>query len=161
MEEVPGLRNTPFAGGEGIHTMTFATAISLRGGPVYSTAIGVDVTTLPSAASFVQQYQAKYGMPPSIYSAGGFDNANLLIASIKTAIAGGAKPLSTASNATAAKLFRQAVIDAVARTSYDGVEGHYSFNANGDPVSVSIPILQLAAVNGAAGWQQVNVRKLP
>lgn len=161
MQQVPSLQNTPFAGGEGIHTTSFATTIGLTGGPVYSTAIGVDVTALPSAASFVQQYQAKYGQPPSISSASGFDSTNLLIAAIKTAIAEGAKPPTTAGNTAAAKLFRQAVINAVAKTSYDGVAGHYSFNANGDPVSVSIPILQLAAVSGRPAWKQVNVQTLP
>ena len=162
MQQVPGLKDTPFAGGEGIHTTAFATAIGLSGGggPVFCTAIGGDVTTLPSAASFVQQYQAKYKQPPSSYSASGFDSANLLITAIKTVIAEGVKPPATASDAAAAKLFRQAVINAVAKTSYDGVEGHYSFNANGDPVSVSIPILQLANVN-MVSWQQINVRTLP
>lgn len=157
MQQVPGLQNTPFAGGEGIHTTAFATEVGLSGGPVYCTATGGDVTALPSAASFVQQYQAKYGQPPSSYSARGFDSANLLIKAIKTVITEGVKPPATAGDASAAKLFRQAVINAVAKTSYDGVEGHYSFNANGDLVSVAIPILQLAAVSGGPNWQQVTV----
>lgn len=166
MRMIPGLQNIPFAGGEGIHTTAFASAIGLTGGPDYCTATGADVTAVPSAASFVQQYQAKYGQPPSSYSAGGFDSVNLLIAAIKTAIAGGAKPPATASNTAAAKLFRQAVINAVAKSSYDGVASHYSFNADGDPVSVSIPILTLVEViseSGIAepGWKQVNVQMLP
>lgn len=76
----------------------------------------------------------------------------------QTAIAGGAKPPTSTSSAAAAKTFRQAAINAVVKTSYDGVDGHYSFNANGDAVTVSIPILQLASVNNTFGWQQVDVR---
>src|SRR5579884_1166367 len=61
------------------------------GGPVFSTVAAVDVTKVPSAASFIQQYQAKYG-PLGAYSASGYDCAQILILAIKAAIASGAKP---------------------------------------------------------------------
>jgi branched-chain amino acid transport system substrate-binding protein len=57
MLQVVGLQNKPLAGGEGIHTTAFATRIGLTGGPVYSTAIGVDVTALHLLRQRFRQHQ--------------------------------------------------------------------------------------------------------
>src|SRR5438128_1998851 len=44
MLQVQGLQNTPFVGGDGINTPTFATTIGANsGGPVYSTTAFLDV----------------------------------------------------------------------------------------------------------------------
>jgi branched-chain amino acid transport system substrate-binding protein len=161
MATTPGLTNTPFAGGDGIQDSAFATAIGTKtGGPVFSTVAAVDVTKVPSAANFIQQYQAKYG-PLGAYSASGYDCAQILILAIKAAIASGAKPPTSSSDVAAAQSFRQAVIDQVAKTNYNGVTGHQSFDANGDTTNKTISVYQLADVNGSPGWEYKTAETLP
>jgi len=161
MVGVPGLSKTPFAGGDGIQTSPFATAIGTSsGGPVYSTVAAVDATKVPSAASFIQKYQAKYG-PLGAYSAGGYDCAKILLNAIKAAIQAGAKPPTNSADLATARTFRQAVIDQIAKTNYNGVTGHQSFDANGDTTNKTISIYQLADVSGSPGWKYVTAETLP
>lgn len=160
MATTPGLSNTPFAGGDGIQTSAFATAIGTNGAAVYSTVAAVDATKVPSAASFIATYTAKYGALGA-YSASGYDAMNILLNAIKAAIAGGAKPPTNSSNSTTASTFRQAVINAVAQTNYNGVTGHQSFDANGDTTNKTISIYQLASVSGAPAWKYVTALTLP
>ena len=161
MVSVPGLQKTPFAGGDGIQTSAFATAIGTSsGGPVYSTVAAVDATKVPSAATFISNYTAKYG-PLGAYSASGYDAMKILLAAIKNAIAGGAKAPTSASDSATAQTFRQAVINQIAMTNYNGVTGHQSFDANGDTTNKTISVYQLASVSGAPGWQYVTAVTLP
>ncbi len=152
MQQVPALKNTPFAGGDGIVTATFASTIGLTGGPVYGTVASSDVTKNPAAASFVKNYTATYGQLGA-YSAAGYDCAKILIQAIKTAIANGAKVPKDSSDAAGAKTFRQAVIDAVQKTDYTGLTGHHTFDSNGDTTSKVITEQQLASVDGKPGWK--------
>jgi branched-chain amino acid transport system substrate-binding protein len=145
MLQVPGLQNTPFAGGDGLVTGTFATTIGVgHGGPVYGTVATIDASNTPSAQSFIQQYDAKYGAANlGAYSAAAYDSMNILIQAIKTAINNGAKPPTSSSDAATAKTFRQAVINAVQNISYNGVLGHQSFDSNGDTTNRVITIYKL------------------
>ncbi len=161
MATTPGLTNTPFAGGDGIQDSAFATAIgTTTGGPVFSTVAAVDATKVPSAATFIQQYQAKYGSLGA-YSASGYDCAQILILAIKAAIAGGAKPPTNSGDAAGAQTFRQAVINAMMKTDYNGVTGHQSFDQNGDTTNKTISVYQLADVSGTPGWKYVTAETLP
>ncbi len=161
MATTPGLTKTPFGGGDGIQTSAFATAIGTsNGGPVYSTVAAIDATKVPAAASFIQKYQAKYGALGA-YSASGYDCMKILLNAIKAAIQGGAKPPTNSGDTAAAQAFRQAVINAVAKTDYNGVTGHQSFDANGDTTNKTISIYQLADVNGSPGWKYVTAQTLP
>ena len=161
MVSTAGLQKTPFAGGDGLQDSAFATAIgATTGGPVYSSVAAVDATKVPSAATFIANYKAKYGALGA-YSAGGYDAMKILLAAIKAAIAGGAKAPTSSSDSATAQTFRQAVIDQVAKTDYNGVTGHQSFDANGDTTNKTVSIYQLATVNGAPGWQYVTAITLP
>lgn len=161
MATTPGLTKTPFGGGDGIQTSAFATAIGTsNGGPVFSTVAAIDATKVPAAASFIQKYQAKYGALGA-YSASGYDCMKILLNAIKAAIQGGAKPPTNSGDTAAAQAFRQAVINAVAKTDYNGVTGHQSFDANGDTTNKTISIYQLADVNGSPGWKYVTAQTLP
>lgn len=161
MATTPGLTKTPFGGGDGIQTSAFATAIgTTNGGPVYSTVAAIDATKVPAAASFIQKYQAKYGALGA-YSASGYDCMKILLNAIKAAIQGGAKPPTNSGDTAAAQAFRQAVINAVAKTDYNGVTGHQSFDANGDTTNKTISIYQLADVSGTPGWKYVTAQTLP
>ncbi|HZU03250.1 MAG TPA: branched-chain amino acid ABC transporter substrate-binding protein [Ktedonobacteraceae bacterium] len=145
MLQVAALKNTPFAGGDGLQTGTFASTIGLNnGGPVYATVATADETKIPSAQAFIKQYDSVYGAANlGAYSAAGYDSANILIQAIKTALANGAHTPKDASDAAGAKAFRQAVIDAVQNISYDGVLGHQSFDKNGDTTNRVITVYQL------------------
>lgn len=161
MATTPGLTKTPFGGGDGIQDSAFATAIGTKtGGPVYSTVAAVDATKVPAAADFIKKYEAKYG-PLGAYSASGYDAMKILIQAIKSAIDGGAKPSANSGDTAGAKTFRQAVIDATAKTNYTGVTGRQSFDANGDTTNKTISVYQLADVNGSPSWKYVTAQTLP
>jgi branched-chain amino acid transport system substrate-binding protein len=161
MAKTPGLTSTPLVGGDGLQTSSFAKATGTSHAPVYSTVAAVDPTQLPSAATFLQQYNSTYGQAAyGAYSAGGYDCAKILLAAVKAAIQGGAKPPTSSSDTDGAKTFRQAVIAAIAKTDYNGVTGHQSFDANGDTTDKTITVYQLADVSGAAGWKYVVTQTL-
>ncbi len=145
MQQVPGLKNLPLGGGDGIVTPSFASTIGLSGGPAYGTVAVVDTTTSQTAANFRSQYTSIYGNNLNVYSAAAYDCANILIQAIKTALANGAKAPQNSSDATGAKAFRQAVITAIQSISYNGITGHQAFDSNGDTTDKIISIYKLAA----------------
>jgi branched-chain amino acid transport system substrate-binding protein len=134
MKQIPGLQNSPFSGGDGIVTPSFATTVQpLGGGPVYGTVAVVDTSKNPNATTFVSQYKAAFPSDPiNVYSAATFDAMNIEIQAIKTALANGAKAPTSSADAAGAQTFRTAVIAAIQAIAYDGVTGHQSFDANGD-----------------------------
>ncbi|HEV2653724.1 MAG TPA: branched-chain amino acid ABC transporter substrate-binding protein, partial [Ktedonobacteraceae bacterium] len=99
-----------------------------------------------------KNYTATYG-PLGAYSAAGYDCAKILIQSIKTALANGAKVPKDSSDAAGAKTFRQAVIDAMQKTDYTGLTGHHTFDSNGDTTNKIITVQQLATVDGKPNWK--------
>jgi len=153
MQQVPSLKNIPFAGADGIVTPAFASTIGTGGAASYGTVAVVDTTTSSSAASFRQQYMAVYGNNLNVYSAAAYDCANILIQAVKKALANGAKAPQNSGDTAGGKAFRQAVIDAVQATSYDGITGHQAFDSNGDTTSKVISIYKLAAnTSGKPDW---------
>ncbi len=161
METTPGLENLPLGGGDGLQTSAFAMAIgTTKGGPVYSTVAAVDATKIPSAATFIKNYTAKYGALGA-YSAGGYDCMKILLNAVKAAIQAGAKPAANSGDSDTAKTFRQAVIDQMSKTDYNGVTGHHSFDANGDTTNKTITVYLLGDVSGAPGWKYDTAVTLP
>ncbi len=129
MEQVPGLQNLPFAGGDGLVTSTFSKTIGTTGGPVYGSVAIEDVATAPGASAFRQQYDAVYGASAfGAYSASAYDSMNILIQAIKTALANGARTPQNSSDSAGAVAFRTAVIAAIQGISFNGVLGHQSFD---------------------------------
>jgi branched-chain amino acid transport system substrate-binding protein len=155
MQQVPTLKNTAFAGGDGIVTSTFATTIGLSGGPVYGTVASVDVTKNPAAASFITQYQAKYGTLGA-YSAAAYDCMEIMIQAIKGALASGAATPQNSGDSAGAKTFRQAVINAMMKVDYTGLTGHHTFDSNGDTTNKVITLFQLANVNNKPDWKALT-----
>ena len=153
MQQVAGLQNTSFAGGDGIVTPSFASTIGLRGGSVYGSVAVVGVSQNPSAQTFVSKYKTTYGNSINVYSAAGYDCANILIQAIKKALANGAHTPKNSSDAAGATLFRHAVINAIQGISFDGVTGHHSFDGNGDTTNKVISIYKIAAnTSGNPDW---------
>src|SRR6266852_200247 len=154
MLQVPTLKNTPLGGGDGIVTPSFASTIGTSsGGPVYGTVAVVDTTVIPSAAAFRTKYASTFTDPLNVYSASAYDCANILIQAIKTALANGAHTPANSGDLAGAKAFRQAVINAVQGTSWDGITGHQAFDSNGDTTNKFISIYQLANnTSGKPDW---------
>lgn len=164
MLQVPALKNTPFAGGDGLVTSTFANTIGLNnGGPIYATVATVDANNTPTAKSFIQQYDASYGAAAfGAYSAAAYDAANILIQSIKTALANGAHTPVNSSDTAGAKTFRTAVIAAIQGISYNGVLGHTSFDSNGDTTDKVITVYKLGPDSaGKADWIFASAVTIP
>lgn len=154
MQQVQGLQNTPFAGGDGIQSSSFATTVGLTGGPVYSTVAAVNPDILPSAQTFITQYKAKYGADQyGAYSAGGYDCAKIILQAVKAALAAGAKTPKDSNDSAGAQTFRQAVIDQIQKINYSGITGTHTFDANGDTSNKVISIYQLASVSNKPDWK--------
>jgi len=163
MEKIAALKNTPYAGGDGLQTSTFATTIGANsGGPVYSTVAAANADIIPAAQAFITKYKSVYGAAQyGAYSASGFDAMNIYIQAIKAALAGGAVNPQNSNDSAGAIKFRQAVINAIQGISFDGVIGHQSFDSNGDTTNKVIAIYQLADVSGTPGWKFVTQQALP
>jgi branched-chain amino acid transport system substrate-binding protein len=146
MVSVSGLANTAFAGGDGLEDDAFKKAtLAANAGGTYVTVASVNADQLPTAQTFIQQFKARFTDPAAYgaYSANAYDAMNIMIQSIKSALAAGAATPTSSNDATGAAAFRQAVIDQIAKINYNGVTGTTSFDANGDTTNKIISIYQL------------------
>ena len=79
--------------------------------------------TAEVVVNFLANYEKLYGEAPNAFAALGYDSAYIM-----------AKAIENAGSTDS-----QAIVDALAATEIDGVTGHISFDANGDPIkSVAI-----------------------
>jgi len=168
MLQVPGLQKVPFGGGDGLVTSAFSKAISSSsGGSVYGSVATVDASTVPTAKTFIDQYNATYGAANfGAYSAAAFDCANILIQAIKTALANGAHTPQNSGDTAGAATFRAAVIAAIQGIHFSGVLGQQSFDANGDTTNRVVTIYKLGpnpagAVVSTPGWNRVTAVTIP
>ncbi|MDQ2903728.1 MAG: branched-chain amino acid ABC transporter substrate-binding protein [Ktedonobacteraceae bacterium] len=152
MSQVPSLKGITFAGGDGLVTPTFASTVGKPSAPVFATVAVVDTTVSSEAASFRQKYSQTYSSL-NVYSAAAYDCMKILINAIGVAIKNGAKVPADSNDGATAKTFRQAVIDAIAKTDYNGVTGHHTFDQNGDTTNrfISVYSLDLNA-QGKPDW---------
>jgi branched-chain amino acid transport system substrate-binding protein len=167
MEQVPALQNLPFGGGDGLVTSTFSSTIGTTGGgPIFGTVATTDVAQASGASAFLSAYDSTYGAANlGAYSAAGYDCANILIQAIKAALASGAKTPTSSSDAAGAKLFRQAVINAIQNIAFTGVLGAQSFDANGDTTNRVITIYKVGPNPAGVpfstpGWNPVAAVKI-
>jgi branched-chain amino acid transport system substrate-binding protein len=81
----------------------------------------------------------------------------ILIQAIKAALATGVKTPANSGDAAQAKVFRQAVINAIQQINYNGVTGHYTFDQNGDITNRILYIYTIADdPNQGNGWKFVS-----
>ncbi|BCL79444.1 branched chain amino acid ABC transporter substrate-binding protein [Ktedonobacteria bacterium brp13] len=164
MAHVPGLENTPFIVGDGAKTVQLAKDIKpLNGGPVFGSIPGSDPEQSASYSKFFSDYAAAFGSGQyGAYSAGGYDDASILLQAIKAAVNNKAVAPKNSNDAATAKTFRQAVIDAMKTISYTGVTGHQAFDQNGDTTDQIVSIYTLGDLTKADGWSfitQINATK--
>jgi branched-chain amino acid transport system substrate-binding protein len=158
MLETPGLQNIAYAVGDGVVENTFATTLSPSNAPVFGTVPLRDTSTVSDGQSFQQNYQGEGYQNYGLYSASAYDCTEILIQAIKTALAEGVQTPRGSWDLNGAKKFRQAVIDALQHTSYDGKTGHHSFDANGDDTSTDVSIYQFIDTNNSPQWNLLDVR---
>jgi branched-chain amino acid transport system substrate-binding protein len=153
----PATRNIPFAGGDGLQNYAFASTIGAKGGPTFASQAKVNETVLPSAKQFIEDYNKEFGEAEyGSYSAAAYDCAMIVIQAIKRALDGGAVTPKDSNDTDGAKKFRQAVIDAMTKTNYDGVTGHHSFDQNGDTSNKVISIWQIKESGGKGKYEFVD-----
>jgi len=155
MVTVPGAEKLIFGGGDGLQTDSFkTTTLGAHAQGALVTVASVNADKLASAATFKADFAKKFTDPAAYgaYSANSFDATNIIIKAIKAAIDAGAVNPKDSSDSDGAKLFRQAVIDQIAKTSYDGVTGKTTFDANGDTTNRVISIYKL----GDKDWEFVS-----
>ncbi len=160
MKSVAGLENTPFMVGDGSKTSNFTKNITaLGGGPIFASVPGVDLSLVPAAKKFQDDFQKKYGQVGA-YSGGAYDNAKIILEAVKNAITkNNAKAPKDSNDAAGAKTFRQAVIDEIKKVQYDGITGQHSFDQNGDTTNKAISIYTIGDANVGDGWKYVTAVK--
>lgn len=130
-----------FMGGDGMYDPEFvkiAGADAAKGALVSN--VGAPVDQLPKAAQFKADYAAKYpGQSIGAYDANAYDAANAIINAIESV----AK--STSASDLTSDSGKKAIIAAVAKSNFDGVTGHVSFDANGDTTNKVVSIYQVSA----------------
>ena len=126
----------PWMGGDGICDVTLIQLAGASSEGVYSTMVGVDPHSLPSAADFVSRYEARYGAIGS-FSTYAYDAATIIIEAMRRVRHQSAGGSSTQSD-------REAVLKEVRATKdFPGVCGITNFNSNGDAVDRSVGIFQV------------------
>ncbi|HEV2237486.1 MAG TPA: branched-chain amino acid ABC transporter substrate-binding protein [Ktedonobacterales bacterium] len=145
MGSVSGLENTVYAGGDGLDTDSFAKTTGAAGNGTIATVASVNPSLLPTFTNFKADFTKQYPNASDYgdYSANAYDAANIEIQAIKAALANGAHNAKDANDRAGANVFRQAVIDQIAKTNYQGVTGKTSFDANGDTTNRWISIFKL------------------
>lgn len=103
----------------GSPSVSTATAMKLGGDALYGSYSIADFSpdSSPEAQAYAQKYRAAYKVEPDFYSAWAYDSVKLLATAIKNA------------NSTKADDIAKALHDI---KGYKGVEGTYTFDANGD-----------------------------
>ncbi len=151
--QTPGLEKVPWGGGDGIQTDAFKTGTGASGLGTLVSVASVNADTLPQAAQFKKDFKVKFPNDADYgaYSANGFEAANVMLVAINNAIKAGATPPKDDSDTDTANVFRQKVIDQIAKTDYNGVIGHTTFDANGDTSNRWISFWKL----GASDWEYV------
>lgn len=117
----------PIMGGDGIATVTFSDlATSEIAEGTYATMVGGDMHQVPAAASFIRDYESKYGTLGQ-WSAYGYDSANVFVETIRKA--------ATKDRAAVLKTIREI-------PKFQGVTGEIVFDAKGDNQNQFIGIFQ-------------------
>jgi branched-chain amino acid transport system substrate-binding protein len=132
----------PHFGGDGQSTPKF---LELAGadadGMYYATHFAVATSTdLPAAQTFVKKFRDVYHKDPDSMDAEAYDAGLAAILAIEKA----------------GSTDRTAIRDALAKVSFDGVRGHFAFDAKGDPLFAAhiVLIKEGKETNGRSGTQK-------
>jgi branched-chain amino acid transport system substrate-binding protein len=128
-----GLGNVGFGGADGISDSEFITITGPASNSVFYTVAAPDISNLPSAKKFTDDYKNKFHEELGAYSANGYAAAQVLISAIEAAIKanGGAVPS------------RADVVNYVQQSKVSTPIGIVGFDANGDTTNGIISSYQI------------------
>ncbi|WP_306183600.1 MULTISPECIES: branched-chain amino acid ABC transporter substrate-binding protein [unclassified Streptomyces] len=133
----------PLFGGDGMFTPTYIKTAGKAAEGDLVTSIGVPVDTLPAAKDFVATYKAKkYPGDYGTYGSYAYDATTAIIKAVGQVVKDGKIPADA----------RQQVVDAVQKTSFDGLSGKISFDQYGDTTNKQLTVYQVT--NGE--WKSVK-----
>jgi branched-chain amino acid transport system substrate-binding protein len=136
-----GVPNTLWVVGSGIvnHSSWFSEAGAAAAG-IFGTVAGPDLKTLSPASTFVAKYRNAFKADPLPYSAFAYDGAMMVISAMKALIATG-QPVT-----------REAIRARIAGSSYTGVAGTITFDANGDNTGSKVFSIWAVLPTSATKW---------
>ncbi len=153
MRTLPGLANTIYAGGDGMTgSNDFYKQITDNGGKFFVTVAAPDLSKVSGSQQFISDYKARFHADLGPYSAATYDGMNVLIQAIKKALTTTAAP-KNGNDVSGGKTFRQAVLNALKQTNWNGVTGHTTFDQNGDTTNRVFTIYDVATVSGSPGLE--------
>ncbi|MCC5478124.1 branched-chain amino acid ABC transporter substrate-binding protein [Streptomyces sp. NPDC059680] len=133
----------PLFGGDGMFTPTYIKTAGKAAEGDLVTSIGVPVDTLPAAKTFVDTYKAKkYPGDYGTYGSYAYDAATAIIKAVGQVVKDGKLPSDA----------RAQIVDAVQKTSFDGISGKISFDQYGDTTNKQLTVYQVK--NGE--WKSVK-----
>lgn len=141
--------NVPIMGGDGLYDLEY---IRLAGGMAegdYTFSVGLPVSMLPLAEQFEKDYAAKFGgQEIGAFDAYAYDAAMAIMkAVLEVAREQGASAVTSPAG-------REAVMEATANVSFEGVTGPVSFDENGDTNNKTVTLYKV--VNGQWEPQDLN-----
>jgi branched-chain amino acid transport system substrate-binding protein len=108
-------------------TADFIKLTGPAGEGIYAAVPYAATMTTPKNKAFVEAYEGKYKEMPGKYSAAGYNAINIIMDAI--ARAGGTEP--------------EKIRDALAKTNYEGPNGHFEFDAKGQAHGFNVVLVQL------------------
>ena len=129
----------PMMGGDGLYADGFITGAGQQAEGALATCPGQPVETLPNAKQFAADYKAKFNMEPAPFDAYAYDAAMAIInATYKVAKEKGVAQVTSPAG-------REALRQAVADSSFDGVTGPIGFKDNGDSKNAVISLYKVVS----------------
>ncbi|MEU1461447.1 branched-chain amino acid ABC transporter substrate-binding protein [Streptomyces sp. NPDC005727] len=126
--------NIPLFGGDGMFTPTYIKTAGKAAEGDLVTSIGVPVDTLPAAKDFVAAYKAKkYPGDYGTYGSYAYDATTAIIKAVGQVVKDGKVPSDA----------RQQVVDAVQKSSFDGISGKISFDEYGDTTNKQLTVYKV------------------
>ena len=129
-----GMASVAYIGGDGIADAEFLKSAGTMANGTFMTVAAPDASHLPSAKTFVAEYEKRWSVPVGPYSASAFAATNVLIAAIEKAIAANGGKLPS----------RDAVLSNVAATQATSPIGPVSFDRNGDTTNGVLSVYEVA-----------------
>ena len=111
-------------GGNGIKSSVFTSGAGAAGNGVFMTCGCQDATVAPASKAFTAEYQSTFNTPPSTYSPEAYDATNVVLQSIKAALAKGAPT-------------RASVLEAMNGIDFTGITTMVKFESNGEVVATA------------------------
>lgn len=117
------LAHVAYASGDGIQNQEFLNVSGPESENSYATVASANAAELPTAATFMKEYQAAYGAQAGAYSASAYVATMALVQAIARAVQGNQGKMPT----------REQVLDQLRSTSnLNSILGVFSFDQNGD-----------------------------